>query len=748
MLAVGPLREQFARLREQAPASGDLLRSAFCKLPFSVARELLAAGLHPRSVPRHWVPELLRALPEKLYLVRPRHMQLQDLLVVLERHSNLELYAAHLEYFKHELLRAADAFLLARCVPYLTLFDDDVRYLVDVFGAAAGSLLARANARSMYRMSYHFSEDLAEEMLLADARMHEPLYDHQPFTPAFLRRMFFTHGVVPANAGLRDEPSSQLAVAVLAGVACPRAAMRFLMALHRRVLRSAGLRDFVLISIINGQRLEHWLWYARHYLRAKAEAMHVYAPIYFDDVHVPLAQHTLTRERLQNICRFAERYARDMPALARTLLAGEHFDLLAQVLAYAPADVLSESVCLRVVRAAAVPVRAAHLLHSECVLLQCHERGYTDLVDFLDSLDVATLERNGVMPFSEYCFRSEWFNREPELLAMFVRYFGFCGAMMRRLLFEYPLAPDATACVLELMAGNPGMSLFEPTRMCSLRYLLCTTRRLRVRPLRGCVTLPRERTLRADGERRHFGSEADYDMLVALQIYCCEQLRSCAVRDLAFTRTREGVCLQFRTRARARGGELARLAAQMYDLALLAHRGLFCLPTEYLPRWLPVFDLLAGNELRAPARVEGDTLAPLEPADFVRYEDLGDAATAAYALREPAGSYHAALNALMGTLLAYLVLGSARVVPSEDAVPALVAALLRALRRGLKINERLEDTPLEVHAELVALRRAAASSCGGVTIPEPRALQSTLRLCEHACVAIILENNHSNKFSA
>ena len=117
MLAVGPLREQFARLREQAPASGDLLRSAFCKLPFSVARELLAAGLHPRSVPRHWVPELLRALPEKLYLVRPRHMQLQDLLVVLERHSNLELYAAHLEYFKHELLRAADAFLLARCVP-------------------------------------------------------------------------------------------------------------------------------------------------------------------------------------------------------------------------------------------------------------------------------------------------------------------------------------------------------------------------------------------------------------------------------------------------------------------------------------------------------------------------------------------------------------------------------------------------------------------------------------------------------
>ncbi|QGN68033.1 IEV morphogenesis protein [Equine molluscum contagiosum-like virus] len=749
MLAAQHLRDQFAALSHLRVPS-TRLRRAFGRLPWSVAKELLAAGLHPRSVPAHWYCELAETAPEKLYLARPKDVDLQDLLVALERHSNAELYAAHIEYHKHSLLRTGDAFLLARCVPHMTLFDDDVRYLFECLPVDdAVDVLAHVNARSMYTMSYNFSEEVAEEMLQRP-EIAEALYDHQCFHASFLRRMFFDHNVVPANAGIAEEADAQFAAEVLAGLQDARAAARFLAALDRRTLRSTAVRNAALTDIMNGHKLAHYLHYADPFLRDKVEAMHVYACIYFPETRVDLARHTLTRERLQNICAFIESYADQVELVARALLRAQHFDLLARIFERAPAALLTESVTLATIRAAAAPLRVRALrVRSQCVLLQCHARGYQDLVDFLDVFSVAQCVGYGVELLTDYCFRTDWFNRDEALLRLFVQRFGFCGAQMRRLLFEYPLTAEAAARVLDLMAEHPGMSLFEPQLMASLRYLLCTTGTLRIRPLRSFVTLARLPAPRDDLEREDFASETAYDLCVALQVYCFSRLRTCAVRELAYARTPSGVCLQYLRLPAPWQHEADRIAAQAQDLGRLARCGLFWPPVEYLPHWTPVFDLLAGGELRAPARVEGTALRALRAADFVRYADLGDVVTDLYALREVASPYHAALNTLMASLLAYLVLGAAWHLPADDAAPAFASALVRGLLRGLKINEVLTDTPPELHAELVRLRAAAAAdSSGGVTIPEPAALRHALRLCEEVCAAIILENNQCNKFQA
>lgn len=746
MLPVQPLRDQFAKLvRSRGNRGGGcstLMQRAFCRVPFTAARQLIEQGLHPAQVTRHWSDGILCAIPEKAFLLLPKHIPFGDLLLAVERLSNAAHYAQHVQYHRQRLIYEADLRTLLVCVPHMTLFDDDLRCLMDRFSPTdSARIMARASATSMYTMSYIYEDDVAEDMLLHNPCVREALYEHQRFSSAFLTRMFFMHGIAPTNDGIGDGLTPAGAVDILAGITCGRAASGFLYALDARIAASTAVKNFVLVNIMNGCRLDHYGWYARTHLRDRVSAMHVYARIYFKTAEVNLAEYTMTRERLANICAYVQFYADQLDFIVGALLRFEYYDLLAPLLPRAPACTLSEDVVLRAIRDAPAPVPVSALrVRSTCVIVQCIMRGCEDVVDFLDVASADVLVSYGANLFTDYCFSTEWFNRDVALLHLFVRRFGYCGPMMRKLLFEYPLSTEAAMTVLDIMVDNPGMAMFEPTQMCELGYLACTTSNFRLRTTRRTVTLRYTDALREDVDTLLFESEVCCQMSMALQALGVSQLKTCEAHDLSLSRHMHGVYLQFARAARSWATAGDWLCAQLYDVCVLAKHGLFHIPMDHLPAWTPVLDAARGRSVMPPSCFCMSIILPLDFTQLVRYEDLGNALSIKMQLEDVASNYHAAINVLMSTLMVYLVVGST-MLERDDAVPAYVSSVTAAFVRGLKINGVISESSLETHEELTRFRAESRSRTGSILVQSPDAVSHTLRHCTDLCVAAVLDNN-------
>uniref|UniRef100_A0AAU7E2I5 Uncharacterized protein n=1 Tax=Rousettus bat poxvirus TaxID=3141933 RepID=A0AAU7E2I5_9POXV len=744
MLPVQPLRDQLSKLLRsrgcRGGSSGALLRRAFCRVPFTAAHALIVAGLHPDCVTQRWSDGIIGAIAEKSYLLPPKCLSFRDLLLAVEKFSNAARFYKHILFYQRRLVCEASSAILSTCVPHMTLFDEDVRCILERFPQEAANIMARANVVSMFTMSFIFEEDIAEEMLLLNPGIREALYEHQCFSNAFLQRMFFNHGIAPTNGGINDDITPSLAVDILAGIQCARAAASFLYTLDRRVAASTAMRNFVLVSIMNGTNLAHYQWYARTYLRDRKPAMHVYARIFFRDAEVTLRGHTMTRERLKNICEFIQCYVDELDFVVSTLLELEHYDLLALVLPRVPASALTEDIVLRAIRDASVPIPVSSLrVRSECVIRQCIARGAEDAIDFLDVVSAPVLASFGADLFTSYAFSTEWFNRDATLLRMFVARYGYCGAMMRRLLFEYHLSVEAAMAVLDFMVDNAGMAAFSPTQMCELGYLLCTTGTFRVRSTRRTVTLMYA-DRRDDAECLLFASEFCYPMSMALQACGVTQLKTCAATDISLVRHAQGVCLQF-TRAQSTWPSAgAWLCAQLYDVCVLAKHGLFHAPLEFLPEWTPVLDAFKGEMPMPPQCFHESLITPLDFSQLMRYEDLGSFLTNAMRLEDAVSNFHAAINVLMSTLMVYLVIGS-MMLESDDQVCDYIHGIINAFVRGLKINGILSGSSPETREELARLRAVPCARAGSVLVQSPDALSHTLRLCADLCVAAILDNN-------
>ncbi|CCD83207.1 conserved hypothetical pox protein [Squirrelpox virus] len=734
MLPVKSLRDAVRR------HSGAPTR-AFRSVPTHDAVTMVRRGFHPRVLPRTLYKRMVDLSPSYLYLFRPQHVPFRDLICALSLHTNVEFFESHVEFHKPQLLRDASSRVVARCVPYMTLVDDDVRVLLDRFGEEEGmEILTTINARSVAGISYVFSDEVAEAMIVNDIGIAQALYDHQTFSREFLIQMLFTRGVVPANEGMAGEKDPSLICKILSVSRSLGDTIRMMDILDAEALGSDHVKDFVMELILGGN-VDAYVAYAQEYLHDRAEDMGVYANIFFDDRCRDVSEFELSRAQLEVVCAHINRYSACVGEVAATLIEGGHLDLLASILELVPRDLLSEDLCERLVVAVGSRVRVKHLpVHTERVLAVCVEAGCEDTVDFLDALGLDTLVAMGADPLTDYVLSTTWLNDDPDLLKLFVRRFGFCGSRMRKLVFEYPLDGQQLMNVLELMVE--GEERLDPRVLNTLPFLLCSRDGLALDKPAPRVCLPVCREQLAGYHSEFYGSKHSRELRVAVRAFSVEGLRACLARDLCHVPSANGFCVQYR-RPTPWKCESERICMQMFDVARLATNGLFHLPTRYLPEWTPAVAAAKGGRVLGPARFEHCSVLRLSPAELVDYSEIGAVTIKEYALSGHISNYHAGINALMGTLMAYLVLGACRHVLDPGHVPRFVEELLLSFRQGLKLKMENSEPPLEACAEVLSLR-SIAPPAGAIHVPQGR-LDATAALCSRLCAEFVLCNNTGHK---
>ncbi|QHG62592.1 hypothetical protein [Cetacean poxvirus 1] len=718
------------------------ISSAFNKLRFNDAHYLLNLGLHPKYLPKSWYEQMVELMPEKLYLFKPHHVKYIDLISVISNLNNLELYQKHINYYKDKLIKTCDYNLLIKCINYMILTDDYIRYLYSKFSEDdAIELLSLINSHSIQNISYMFTDSLAEKILLRDCNMYTSLYEHQTFSSDFLKDMLYKYGITPINIGILNDLTDNVAVDILSSVKKPIEAVCILDMLSDDCLNSNYLQQFVLENIVQGKNIEHYRAYVSDYLPHYVNDMGVYANLFFDNI-ISVEEFTLTRKDLEVICKHIDCYMNDIVYLVKYMIKLSYIDLLANIVDKIPRHLLTEELCIHIVCDSPKHVCVKHLLHTSLVMRMCSQMGYVDMIDFLATISLDTLIDNKIDIITEYSFTTNWYNTNNDLLILLLTKYGFCPYIMNKILFHYPLSKIMSKNLLQLMVENENSKLFFPKMMSTLPYLLCTTHKLKQKKIDDYKTKLETKPLQECYECVTFNSNKSTELKILLKIHKTE-LYTCILNDLCNVKGYGSSCIQFK-RPKLIITDESRVCMQLLDICTLASKGLFFNPSMYLSSWVPVLDLLKGIKVTAPDRININKIDALSPLNFVDYNQLGCVITRDCSLKESISNYHAAINVLMNVMFIYLVVGCKKYVDQEK-TKVYIELLLSAFFRGLKIKYVLNDSISDVCCELDNLRIISCDSdfISIKNIP----LVSTLSLCEKVCIAVILDNNQSFKSS-
>ncbi|AGU99711.1 m28L [Myxoma virus] len=691
---------------------------------------LLVKNVHPPSLPKEWYAEVVETLPHKLYLFEPNHVSFVDLVTNIVRRTNVELYADHIRFYKNDILQTCTKDVVAKCVRFMTLHDDDIRYLQSRF-YNVDSMLTDVNSESIRRLSYVFSDELTERILIQDYTMYDSMYEHQFFTYDFLTDMLYRYGIAPNNDGILDYVSIDAALEILPSIRTSKDIFRFLDRLPKELLCHDALKAYVLRKIRTGA-VQPYVPYAREYLTQ--DDVGVYANIVFENAVVDLTSYELTKTELRTICDYIHKYDYFTSYIIDRLMKDQYIDLLASILDHVPAELLTEELCIRLVCESPTKVRIKQLpVHSSLVMAVCIQMGYDDLVDLLDEIDVATLLDKRANVLTDYSLTTNWYNDRWELLDEYITSYGFCSYKMNKLMFEYPLTPESTHYVLVKMDANKKATLFYPTIVCSLFYLACSNYKLKTKKITGNkMIIPCKKLAKNDKTSVRVDDE---DSVRSVILYSNVPNVRISLDDIGYESTRTGIRIQFNKYKEPYLTSGDDIISQLGTIGRLALYGLIYVPRTYFPSWIPITDLVRGTSYTAPSKIEHGVVYKTYPTDFVEYKSLGRYVSNAYALSEPVSNFHAAINSFIQTLLLYIVIGSKYSIKNTD---EFIQALVNSFFTGMKINEILTENITLVCSEVNRLKSYVQDE--GFVIIKKNYLKETISLCEHICASIIIDN--------
>ncbi|AWU47071.1 IEV morphogenesis [Sea otter poxvirus] len=737
MLNVRAIRDAVSK--SHAPMK---LSYVFRDIRFDDIQELIMKGLHPRHLSRKFYTRIIESLPHKLYLFKPQHVKITDLFMVLYHQTNVSLYEKHIEYYQVHILRSGTIDIITRCIPYMLITDDDIRFLMDRFPDNCDDMITTISVRSIQRISYLFTDEMAHEMILNNPDVAEALYDHQLFSEEFLWDMHFSYGIVPANKGI-DSISLEDLKHILAGVLSTKDAIRLLSNLPKSMLSSIPVKTYILSCIIDGEKLENYVTYAKDYLKDHGNDVGVYVNIMFPEQSVDIDQYNLTRTQLVNICRFIDSYSAFINSIATLLISHHHYDLLATIVDKVPISLLTETVCIQIVKCAQRPVKLQYIpVHNIKIAEICVNKQYTDMVDLLDTLDVSSLISVGANLFTEYTFTTNWFNDNHDLLLEYITQFGFCPIRMKRLMFDYPLNYDAINYLLDMMVKDT--IVFGPKITKSLEYAVCA-KNLSLPNIRYCIEGVISVPLGMFDKRyshEYFKSNYSTELKMFLQASNIPNLKSVKISNICRVsdESMDGLCIQY-VNNMDWNTEEERLQLQIFDIITLATYGLFTIPT-YTPNWVPVVNALSCTEIPDVTVLKGD-ITQLNLRMLHKIQNLGTLTTSQYNLKYPLDSHHAAINSLLTTIVAYLTIGCIRYVNTNH-IKRFVHNIVLQYCEVLKSDEDLLESIHDVVSELIYLKQNDHLVKSDVIVIPRFGLKNTVALATK--LVLILYNNTSNKF--
>ncbi|ANS71114.1 iev morphogenesis [Pteropox virus] len=739
MLNIAAIKRDVA----EAKCQNVKLSCVFRNLKSNEIDEFIKKGFHPSKLSRKNYSSVVQNTPLKLYLFKPQHVNPLDLLMVLQYQTNPTIYANHIQYHQSYILQHGSFELVSRCVPHMILTDNDVRYISEKYPEQSDILLATVSYKSIRRLSYLFTEEIARDMILNDDIIADALYEHQLFSEEFLWDMHFSYGIVPANKGI-DSVSPKDLKTILAGVTTPKSAINLISVLPKSILMSTPIKTYILSCIVDGEKLEHYISYAKEFLKDHVQDVGIYVNIIFPENGIDLNSYPneLSRIQLSNVCKFIDCYTVSIDFIINVLIEKEYYDLLGLIIEKIDTSVMDETLCVNIVKHSINPIKVRHIpVHSLAVATECAKKKYVDLVDFLDCLDLTTLLSVAEQTlFTTYAFETNWLNDNFELLALYVHQYGFCAYRMKKLLFEYPLQSDTVNLLLNLMFIGSKESLFSDKVINSLEYFMCSTELGNFKPL----TLKTVNVTISlyDNQANHetYPSVYSNDLKNALQTIIIPNLQSLLFRDVSTVKMAKGICLQYYLDVNWLTDE-ERLCKQISDIATFATYGLFYIP-DCAPNWVPASQLAKCEPMEQPTVLKGDIDA-LVLNKLTKFINLGMETTKQYKLLEPMSNDQAALNSLLVTIVSYLVIGSVRYVGVNN-IQRFVTKIISQYCEVLKSDESVYESVTEVVQELTELKKSIRHISDVIDI-KLKKIVNTVEL--GATLVRVFYNNHNNKFT-
>ncbi|AUL80463.1 CPXV068 protein [Vaccinia virus] len=131
------------------------IKKAFGYLHEDKAIPIIKIGFHATYLTKVLYNNVVEFVPEKLYLFKPRTVAPLDVISTITKLKNVDKIASDINYHKNSIVITGDKSLIVKCMPYMIISDDDIRYVREQFVGTQSIeyILSFINKESIYRMS-------------------------------------------------------------------------------------------------------------------------------------------------------------------------------------------------------------------------------------------------------------------------------------------------------------------------------------------------------------------------------------------------------------------------------------------------------------------------------------------------------------------------------------------------------------------------------------------------------------------
>ncbi|QRI42845.1 hypothetical protein [Mudlarkpox virus] len=699
------------------------LQRSFMELPVIDIIDLIKLDFYPQYLPKKLYPVISASCVDKIYLFKPKYVRLQDLFMIIDIFNDLTRYRHIILYYKYEILKSNNYNIINRCKSIINIRENDDEDI----------MLEDIN-----------DKELVDKMIRFPNFMKQ-IYRKRILSIRILKEMYYKHRVPPINKGITymKEEDTCFLVDSLDSTNVDEDVLYLILESNDKILDSEEVKEIIIKKICRGENIDVLQYYVKHYFIDHTK-LGIYYNIFFAERDV-VSEYGLRDDSLATICKYIDKYSKSIRAITKLLIDNSNYTLLASIVDKIPEDMLNENLYMQIIRHAKDNKPKIRNLKSkffsECLMVMCYLRGYEDVVDFLNALDVESMIRNRVNPFNDYVFTTNWFNKNTELLKLYISFYYLDPIMMRKLLFEYPLCETSTRIALENIKKS--YSYLD-----SKDNYINTSVDFNIIELPRVFNIPVKKDINIKDFNNSipFISNKSYNFKIASQLLKYNVLKSLKVENLCYTTRKNLYYLCFNTYreisvSSCTRNETVRLINQIGDIGRLLRHGFVSLYDYYFGNWLPSLyssKLLDYYQYNGPDYILSWSIDSIDFKSFVRYNDLPIFFSKKYKTDYLLEKKTLLYSCIYSCVLLYILVGSVIYTEREN-IYYFITNIINSFIKGIGIDSVFNPELQEVVKEIIIISDLPESK-RRLSLVKPINL---LDLCKRICVFV--SNNGQEK---
>ncbi|ALA62446.1 hypothetical protein [Turkeypox virus] len=688
--------------------NNDSMQEIMNKLPINELIKLVKLGFYPQKLNKNIYRYVSTYCYDKIFLFKPKYINFNDLLYVMYKLDNLSMYKQLIEYYKHPILCTNNSIVTNKCRNILHLHCTENN----------DNSIEEITEQEMIRMS-KFPD------------IQKSVYNSKVLSIKILKEMYYNYGILPINRGIyfMTEDNLEFFSDVLLHANSNNDILYLVLNVNDSILDTDKVKETIIKKIHKGNNLKVLKYYVTKY-SVDDTKLGIYYNIFFYERDI-VSEYGLNDVILKNICDNMERYTKSARIIANLLINNSNYELLSSIIRYIPKDMIDENMYMNMIRYSDnIKPRVKDFLPellSECLLVMCYLRGYEDVIDFLKKLDVKTMIRNKINPFTQYSFTTDWFNKDSELLRLYIRFYFMDPIMLRKLIFEYPLMPDSLNNVIMFLKEEYGsIDHGYAIDYDNIFYIIRLPRRFDI-----SIT---EEDIDSFNNVIEFKSNNSYEFKITSQILKHNILKTIKVENLCYSHRdgRHNLCFNNNYHV---DDDDARLINQISDLCVLVRHGFLCFMHENLGEWYPSINasnLLSSYQYTGPKYILSWDIQDIELKSFMRYDDIDVLFSKKYNIYPLLDKETILYSCIYSYLFVYIVIGSVSYIEQENNIYYFITNIINSFLTGLGINNTTVHISKHVIEEIKNIR-AIDENKRRLISTKPTHL---VDLCKRICVII------------